>query len=356
MATPSRVFTVTELQRTGAGALVATPVVFRWPSSSHAAPHDVIEHALQLKTSRTENPGSDEVTEQVLAATWQPFDLVGEWNDQYGGRGFALNTYIDFARMVGRGSLVRIEIERLAFVGLITNFKPSYQRETAIGWAFTFSPHKNELVGNARMVAPVTQVVTRPMAAHLSDAKATVATLRTSSNRAVLVPRATLRSTINAGLDLLLVLEQNIARLERSVSEGLTTNATRKLLALATQFRALQQGASDLATHYKGERGADQAGTTRPIEVLALDEHTHSTQAQSRVLAGRALLAERDALLRAQTKPRAVHRPFRGESLYRISERYYGTPDEWRLIYTTNHLKSKLLEGTEELVIPERGA
>lgn len=354
MATPTRVFTVTELRRTGAGTTEATPVVFRWPSSSHAAPIEAIEAALQIKTVRTEDPGSDVVTEQVLSATWQPFDLEGEWNDQYGGRGFALNTYRDFARMVGRAPLVRIQIEQLSFVGLITNLKPRYKRESQIGYVFTVSPHTNETVGSERQIGPVTQAATKPITAHVGEAKEFVGALRTSSDVAATLPRATLRDVITAGLDKLLVLEQIIGRLEHAVAEGLGADAIRKLLALAAQFRALQQGAFDLASHYTGWRGADETGTTKPVDTLRTDEHARTTQATSRVLAGRALLAERDALSRASMKPLAVHRPYAGESLYRISARYYNTPDEWRRIYNANHLRTMLLDGTEELTIPER--
>jgi hypothetical protein len=351
---PSRVFTITELQRTGQGQLVATPVVFRWPSSSHAAPHDAIEIPLQVKTVRSENPGSDEVTEQVLAATWQPFDVQGEWNDQYGGAGFAMGTYRDFGRLVARASLVRIEIEQLSVVGLITNFTPRYERETVVGYKFTFSPHQHETVGNQRTIGPATQVATRPLSAHLTDAKNAVAALDDSTQAAVVMPRATALDTIKSGLDKVLVLQSIIARLERTLSEGLGADAVRKLTAIAAQFRALLQGALDLAKHYEGSRGADDDSTGHPVAALRLSEHARTAQAQARVLASKSLAAERDALARARTKPRAIHRPFAGESLYRISQRYYGTPDEWRTIYNANHLRTLVLAGTEELIIPDK--
>jgi nucleoid-associated protein YgaU len=66
--------------------------------------------------------------------------------------------------------------------------------------------------------------------------------------------------------------------------------------------------------------------------------------------------AERDMRTRAKASPRAIHRPYAGESLYRISERYYGTPSAWRRIYEANNLSSLVLAGTEELLIPEASA
>ena len=69
--------TITELRRTGAGTLEDVRVVFRWTGVEHSAPQGDLELHLMVKTVRKEMPGSNEVVEQGLAATWQPFLVTG---------------------------------------------------------------------------------------------------------------------------------------------------------------------------------------------------------------------------------------------------------------------------------------
>ena len=65
--------TITELQRSGNGVFEDTKVVFRWTGPEHSSAQGELELYLKVNTVRREIPGSNEVVEHVMAATWQPF-------------------------------------------------------------------------------------------------------------------------------------------------------------------------------------------------------------------------------------------------------------------------------------------
>src|SRR5579885_2368547 len=125
---------ITELQRAGDGTLVDTANVFRWSSQEHASAQGSIALHLMVQTVRKNMPGSNEVVEHALSATWQPFEIQGEWKDMWGNRrqggGFARTgayakaMFEEFAKLVSRMPMVRYEIDALSFVGIITDFKP----------------------------------------------------------------------------------------------------------------------------------------------------------------------------------------------------------------------------------------
>ena len=355
MASPVRVFTITELRRTGAGQLAATPVQFRWDAPTHTAPREALEAELAVRTVRREQPGADEPVEQVLTATWQPFELEGEWDDKHAGAGFAMAAYRDFPRMVQRAPLVRIEIEQLSLVGLITNLSLRYERRTKIGYRFTFSPHRHETVGTPRpQEGAIVQPTSKPVREHVAAAKEIAAGLEVDNRAARALPVSD-STFLDAAADIAATVAA-VTRLETAASAGLETEAGQKLLNLAGQFKTIGQSALTTRANLSAARSGVSTGFDNPILWLRFDENVHTTRARALLLTGVALEAEFDMRRRADARPRSVHRARAGESLYRISERYYGTPDEWRRIYEANGLDSIVLDGTEELIIPARAA
>jgi hypothetical protein len=353
MASTKRQFVITELRRTGAGVLEATPTIFRWDADTRTAPHGDIEQQLQVKTVRTEYPGSDEPTEQVLAATWQPFDLGGEWQDRHAGQGFAMATYRDFARMVLRAPLVRLQLEQWSIIGLITNLRLSYVWEKRVAWTATISPHVHETVGSARTAGKILQPSSRPPREHAAIVEDAAADLRAASDAARLLP-TTGTTTQDAGIQLDLV-DANVDRLNVSVAAGLEIDATAKLQSIAGQFRATRDASISASVSLRPVRSGTLAGFDDAVLWLRLDEYARSSQANQRALALSAQEAEDEARNTAQARPLAIYRPAAGESPYRISARFYGTPNEWRRIWEFNALDTFVLTGEEELVIPQRG-
>jgi nucleoid-associated protein YgaU len=361
MASPVRVFTVTEQLRAGARTVLGTPALvqgggaqFQWDSPSHTAPRGMLEAVLAVKTVRRESPGADEPVEQVLTAMWQPFDLEGEWDDKHAGSGYAMATYRSFAQMVQRGPLVRLAFEELALVGLITELSLKYERRNKVGWSFTFSPHRHETVGTPRSVGRIVQPTSKPVREHVAIAKEIAAALELDNTAARTLPVSD-STFLDVAADLAVAVAE-VSKIEKAASAGLETEAGQKLLNMAGQFKTIGQSALTVADRVERARSGVSTGFDDPILWLKFDENVHTTHARAVVLTARALEAERDMRDRADAKPRAVHRAKAGENLYKISQRYYGTANEWRRIYEANGLSGIYLQGTEELVIPERAA
>ena len=344
--------TITELRRTGAGILEPTPTVLRWTSGEQSAPRGTIPHQLTVKTVRQEVPGSEQPVEQVLAATWQPFELSGWWDDRYAGRGFAARTYDEVARLVQRGSLVRVQLDQLAFVGIITEFKPEYRTRDRIGWALVLSPHQNETVGEARAATPAVQAI-QPVSRHVAAASATVDTLTAAHADAGGIPLATdLHDTAGDDLD---ALGSVTAKLRSASEAGFEQDAAQRLLGVSALFRGVRGAAQAIPQRFARARSTAQVAYGDVVQTLRFEEWARTAGADARRAIWGAEKASTDLRVQARQRPRAVHRARAGESLKRISQRYYGTADGWRAIYEANNLASLTLVGTEELVIPERG-
>lgn len=354
MAIPIRALTITELRRTGTGQLTATPTFFRWDAPSQTAPREAIEATLQVKTVRREQPGADDVVEQVISSSWQPFDLEGEWDDKHAGPGYALATYREFARMVQRGPLVRLEFESLSLVGLLTGLTLRYERRIRVGWRVTFSPHTHETVGRPRTAGRIVQPTSKPVREHVAAAKEIAAVLAADAEVARMLPVAD-STLLDSAADIATVAAR-VTSIETAASAGLETEAGQKLLNLAGQFRQIGQAALTVSRNLESARSGVSAGFDSPVLWLRFDEAVHTQAARSVLLTGAALEAEADMRARADARPQAVYRAHAGESLYRISARFYGTESEWRRIYEANGLDTLVLDGTEELVIPSRAA
>jgi nucleoid-associated protein YgaU len=362
MASPIRVFTITELVRTGAARTVlgTTALVqgggvqFRWDAASHTAPRGMLEAVLAVKTVRREQPGTSEPVEQVLSSSWQPFELEGEFDDKHAGAGFAMATYRSFAAFMARAPKVRLAFEELALTGLITELKLSYQRKTKVGWSFTFSPHVHETIGDARGAGRIVQPTSKPLREHVDIVRSIATSLSLENDTARTLPVAD--STFLDVAASIATAAAEITKIEKAASAGLETEAGQKLLNMAGQFKTIGQAGLAISARVDAARSEASSGFDDPILWLRFDENVHTTRARGLLLTGRALEAEADMRARADAKPRAVHRARAGECLYRISTRYYGTPNEWRRIYDHNRLDSMVLDGTEELVIPERAA
>jgi hypothetical protein len=89
------------------------------------------------------------------------------------------------------------------------------------------------------------------------------------------------------------------------------------------------------------------------MSTLEFETWARGLAAQSRLAWANADAFQRDLERRSEPKAKALYRPFKGESLYSISSRFYNTPHEWRRIMDKNGLTNLTLQGTELLIIPE---
>lgn len=343
---------ITELRRSGAGTLEETPVVFEWTGDTHTSMQGELKTSLHVQTARRVLPGSSNVVEHCMSASWEPFECNGEWSDRWAGSGFAWDTYLAFARMVQRMPLVRLTLDKMSYVGILTNFTSRYRTVDQIYWSFMISPHLNEAVG-APVPTPPRKVERQSITQWASEARDLADTLQESLINAQSLPIKT--EDVLSANDQQLEIEDAVSRVENiSINVQVTTPA--QLLLLATAFRRVRGAGINLSAGVQTTR-ADQAVSYEDA-LLSLNYEIWRTQAYTNGLlaTGRARQAELDMRARAGQHPRAIYRPRQGESLERISMRFYGTADSWRTIYDANHLESLVLDGTEELIIPQQAA
>lgn len=352
MPSANRIFSVTELRRTGQGVIEPTLVQFRFDAKSHTAPVTELAPTLRVMTSRDEPVGSTEVSEQVLVAAWQPFAIRGHWDDKWAGRGFAMATMTEFRRLVARGSLVRIEFEELSLQGLITEFTPHYQRRTRIEWEFTFSPH--QFGDGETRVGLVVQPTSRPVREHVAETERLMAGLNAQRDaaRAIAMKDASFTSIG----DQLGAIQINIGAARISSDRGIEVDAVRQLTSLGARFRGVRDGTQRLVQSLTKLRSDTTVAFDDAIGTMRCDIWVKQSAADARRLAVRSHDAERDVRLQAAARPRAIYRPYAGESLYQVATKFYGSPNDWRRIYSANRLSSLQLRGDEELLIPERAA
>lgn len=356
---------ITELRRLGAGVLEETPVVFAWDSRTHSMPQmETLDYELKINTVRELDPLSEEIVEQVMGPEWSPFEMHGDWLDKWAGQGFAEDTEREFARMVGRVPLVRVQLDKRSFTGIITNLKIRYRTSGEIGYTITFSPHTNENVGtfrrepsNAPTVHPVEsrlgeiEDLTTDLGDELDLAVATVPA-KTDDIEALQIPIDTVSIELrraSAAYDAIAFDAQLGGDLltigERTVSH---------LFALASSFSRVEQAATDVAFTVGQLAAVDVVAYQDVSGGIGFEEWSRNTYCDAQLAAAAARAAAADARARAAQRPMTLHVVKAGETLFRISTRYYGTPNSWRVIYTANDLDSITLVAGTTLVIPER--
>lgn len=361
---------ITELRRTGEGILEATPTAFLFTPQEHSASLGDIQLHLQIKHSRKEMPGSNKVVHQMLSATWQPFEIIGEWQNKWGNRrspsgaglgrtgDYAMSTFVEVGRFCSRMPTVRVQLDQLSFVCVITDFKVRYRRTEVIGWSMTFSPEDNETIKVDRPSQTQSQAIPK----WIQDAQDQGAALQVNfegisgGESADLDPVAVRTPRLDQHPGILAEINDALDRLQSVGLDTFSSDATNRLLLLSTTFGRLRGAGLQLFLAYQRvSTGLDMAFD----DVIMAARYTEWLATQittSWRIVGIASDAQKDIKARAREKPRAIYYPQEGENLERISTRFYGNPDSWRLIYDRNNLSSLVLDGTEELIIPERAA
>ncbi len=357
--TPQAVeMTITELAQAG-DSFRDGAVQFKWTGPEHSSAQGNLELWLKVNTSRREIPGGNQVVEHVMAATWQPFTLNGEWDDKWANRSlingivrtgsFAKTMYEEFSRFVARKPTVRLQIGILSLVGVITDFRPTYVRDTKFLWSITFSPHVNETTSESK--AGPRPAEKQSITKWASDTDEMVVRINDLTDGISSTALKTERS--DAMVDTLLEMNDAMDRIQRISSSDLSSDATNKLLLMASTFRRMRGAGLQIGLALKRITSELDIAYDDALWSVRHAAYLHDSITESWALAGLSLRAEKDMRERARAKPRAIHYPKRGESLERISVKYYGTPDNAMMIFKFNRLDSLVFDGTEELIIPE---
>jgi hypothetical protein len=342
---------IVELRRTGAGTF-AELTKFEWSGPSHSSMQGTLDLELAIKTVRKEMPGGNEVIEQGLSSTWQPFEMTGEWDDKWAGAGFAMQMYNDFAPFCARIPFIRFTLDEHSLIGLITNLKIKYKTAAKIFWTLTLSPHRNEtFTDEIQFAAPKER---KPIDQWWKQFQANLATFASFRAGARKIPLST---------DVLTKFDTFMADLNGAVDElghvatnGLESDTERRLLRLASTFRKIRGAGLRVAFGIQKQASTVDVAYDDVMGTLTYDEWVNTARTQLWRNTGLARLAELDMQARVGHHPKAIYRPKSRESLERISKKFYGTPGNVDKIRDANPGLPNVLIGTEELLIPELAA
>lgn len=343
-----RTFTITEQRRTGAGALIDTPVRFVWDARTHSKPIRGIETPLQVVTARDLHPGTRQPVEQILGVAWEPFEFEGVWDDKWAGSGFAAATHREITALVSRGGFVRIEWDQQDYTGILTNYTPTHLDETKIRYKFTFSPHDDPGGGDVPIVPPAP----RPTRTYVDqvDAIVTAAEELQGGARDVQLADDTY-ADLQTHLDEWRSGTDELDSLSDAFGE--TRNAAEFLRRQGARFGALRTTASNLiidtAVASAGVRRAFDDG----VQELRIDHWVRELTGQAHLMITRSREAQDAMEDRAESTPARIYRPFAGQNVYSVSLDVYGTTEGWRAIMRANNLSIMSFDGTEILTIPE---
>lgn len=359
------VFTITELLQVGGVSQDAEiGEIFEW--SSDRTPADPVRGGARAcpqrpwtfgkvqRRRRTEYTGSRTPSEQIFGSNFKPFSLTGKFDDRYNFDGYAVREMRRLEDLVDRGNLARFQFQNQVFHGLPYDLEFDYVREWYIVYRFTVSNHgrpeslslADRSPPNARSPQEAFEEVDQVTAALIDSQggipEGALAGTLAGTSGANVAGLAANRDSIGGTLD---------AR-EFGVAGRETVNPFRRL---ATQFRDVQLSAFNVTQDLIAARADTELGVKDALSVLNFEDWSRTQRFYARVLMGMGGQSAAELEEREDPNAIALYRPFAGESLYQVSNRFYNTPQAWHLIASRNSLKSIKLSGDELLIIPARG-
>lgn len=339
------VFTVQEIPAGG-----GTGERFEWTSDRRSIPKKAWEIGGRLRTVRTDYPGAENPSEQVLGPSFEPFTLEGRWDDRYNTPGFAVAEMRRFEAMCRRGNPVWIQFQGQVFFGLVTEWVFPYSMDWRIGYRFTVSNHgRPDAISGSRSPSTVPSTSQSFDEVDL-ETQALLAVQKASPAHAFKTP---LKTDVD---ELLATMSQTRDALADTLDTR--TGALKPIgdfKRMATQFRIMGGQAMSVTEALVAARSDTELGIRTALTVLDFESWSRTLRSRCRLLMGSANRAARHVEERDTPAAKGFYKPHRGESLYHVSRQVYGTPYAWRLIADANNLSTFQLDGTETLLIPERG-
>lgn len=292
---------------------------------------------------------------------------------EYGG--IRVNTVREACNIVDRwvreGRLLEVTWDTQAFHGIIEEFSPSWYNVHDVQWEMHF-----KWIGRAEVMAA-------PLLADelsISDTVSIFQKLVDAIGTEALPPTFPMANDvfkdINAAIFRLADTTQRISDTIAGVAKTITAPAAavRQIIALcrtlAGQARELSEklqltfvsgGQYPRRTNVDVTAGVAAAlspSTTEPIvsrsfsERMVVTEYTNRVSEQSKAL-------EREAVERSREYEKSMDRDLvsvytarKGDDLRKVSQIYYGTPNEWRRIMSFNELDNQELSSNQVILIP----
>jgi hypothetical protein len=332
--------------------------VFKWSADkstqgdvgARCAPVAPWDMPIQQRKPRTDYPGARIPSFQVLGPVRKPFTWSGTWDDRYNFKGFAVAEQKRFEKMVERGNPIRISFKTQVFWGMVDEFTPHYIRDSKIGYTFTFDPSSRDGEGDLNRSPESPEQPERA----LDDVDIlAAATAQAHSQKPAWTSKGTLIGDTSNALG-------QVSRRMNDVAKALDTRqGVLKPIGdaknLALQFRALQGDITGVVLKLAEARSDLNMGVRTAKSVLDFEAWIRNTSTLMRYALGRSKKAA-DAMDRRDIpRAKAIYKPFKGEHLYSISRKAYGTPFGTDAIMRANHLTAVVMTGTESLIIPEMG-
>ncbi len=306
----------------------------------------------EQRTVRTDYPNARIPSEQVLGPRKMPHSFRGRFDDRYNGSGYALFEMRRLEAMFERGSMVRIQYGPLAFEGIPSNWKFDVQRLWDIDYEFQVSIH-NRADESDRERVPTTPPSVTVLLDRLDVA------VQAMLDADSLAPRHTLAGSLADDVTSELVDSVNVReRLASTIDQRDVAPPESPIDAfthIATQFRNARASSYNLLLRLAAVRSDLDMSVQTAMGVLDFEDWTRSLRFAARIAMGSALQGDRFATERSEPDAVRLYRPQQGEHLYNIARKFYGTAHAWHLIYDRNSLRSFKMDGTERLIIPERG-
>lgn len=307
----------------------------------------------EQRSVRTDYPGARSPSEQVLGPSRKPFTLRGHWDDRYNGSGYALAEMTRFEDVCKRGNLVRFQYGPIVLEGLLKEWNFDVQRLWDIDYEFTVSVHQKP-DEEAKERSPETPSDPRTL---LDDFDFAVQAMLDADGTA---PRSMVAGTLANDVTTQLV-EATTAR--QRVSQTIDNRDLESpeqpidaFTSIATQFRAGRAAAFNMLLLLSPVRADLNMGSLTAMGVLDFEDWTRSLRWAARIAMSKGRAGDLAATERAEPNAVRLYRPHKGEHLYAIARKFYGTPHAWRLIYERNSMQAFEMLGTETLIIPERGS
>ncbi len=342
---------------------------FEWTAAHKNMPQQPWSFGIHQRTVRTDYPGADDPTEQVLGPNYTPFTLTGRWDNRYNlgtrtapglsdaqqsviGEEYARREREKFELMVRRGNPVRITFEDITVQGIITDCSFDYRRNWDIGYSFTVSPHHRQPGGFfALKRSPRTALSATQLRKEVSTHVDTMSTYHSGAPRERLVlylfldVDAKVLEIVSKLADVDFSIEQRNLAPEVEPNTG--------LLRVASEFLALSTLSQELIDILRGYSANEALDAELALATLDFEVWARGLMATARMLVISATRAASDLQQRAKPNALALYRPQAGEHLYSVSNRFYKTPHMWREIMRRNGLTTTTLTGEELLIIPE---
>lgn len=343
---------------------------FEWTAANRSIPRAPWPFGVKQRTVRTDYPGADDPTEQILGPNYTDFTLEGVWDDRYNPKagplelgptaeeartarhGFALEEWQRFELMVRRGNPVRITFQEVQIQGIITSADFEFFTRNRIGYRFTLSPHHRQPGGFfALKKSPRTALNAKQMLTEISEEVDTLLTYHELAPQLALVD--TLYDDVNTYVEQLATglvsIEDAID--QRNLSTISETNVA--LLRIGSLFYEMATLAVNLIDVLKAYDSSEALDFENGERTLNFDVWSRGLMYQARRIVVVSYRAASDLQQRAYPQAMRLYRPQAGESLYAISNRFYQSPHNWRLIAERNGLDDFALTGEELLIIPE---